>query len=148
MYEAVKNNLSSATIVVMAAAVADYRPTSVQQQKIKKNGHSLVLNLEPTDDILAAVARDSADRVVVGFAAETEHVIENATKKLKQKGADLIVANDVSASGSGFDVDTNQITIVSLDGVVELPLLSKREAAGRIIDAAMKTRSARPLTVA
>jgi len=148
MYEAVKNNLSSATIVVMAAAVADYRPTSVQQQKIKKNGHSLVLNLEPTDDILAAVARDSADRVVVGFAAETEHVIENATKKLKEKGADLIVANDVSASGSGFDVDTNQITIVSLDGVVELPLLSKREAAGRIIDAAMKTRSARPLTVA
>ena len=148
MYEAVNVNLDDATMVVMAAAVADYRPASVHQQKIKKNGSALVLKLEPTDDILAAVAGKSASRVVIGFAAETENVIENARKKLKEKGADLIVANDVSASDSGFDVDHNRIALVSSEGVVELPLLSKLEAAASIIDAAMKIRSARPLSVA
>ncbi|HTF36866.1 MAG TPA: bifunctional phosphopantothenoylcysteine decarboxylase/phosphopantothenate--cysteine ligase CoaBC [Blastocatellia bacterium] len=148
MYEAVKFNLDDATMVVMAAAVADYRPASVHQQKIKKNGSALVLDLEPTDDILAAVAHEGGSRVVIGFAAETENVIENARKKLKEKGADLMVANDVSASDSGFDVDHNRIALVSSEGVVELPLLSKQEAAESIIDAAMKIRSARPLSVA
>jgi phosphopantothenoylcysteine decarboxylase / phosphopantothenate---cysteine ligase len=148
MYAAVKDNLEEATMVVMSAAVADYRPASVQQQKIKKNGNTLVLDLEPTDDILAAVARDSGSRVVIGFAAETENLIENARKKLDEKRADLIVANDVSVSDSGFDVDTNRIALVSSDGVVELPLLSKLEAAGRIIDAALLIRSARPLSAA
>jgi phosphopantothenoylcysteine decarboxylase/phosphopantothenate--cysteine ligase len=147
MYQAVKDNLDQATIVVMAAAVADYRPASVHQQKIKKNGSSLVLDLEPTDDILAAVGRETGDRVVIGFAAETENLIENATRKLNEKRADLIVANDVSASDSGFDVDNNRIALVSSEGVVELPLLSKRDAAARIIDAAMIIRSARPLSL-
>lgn len=148
MYEAVKGELAGATIVVMAAAVADYRPASVHQQKIKKNGSALVLDLEATDDILAAVTREGGSRVVIGFAAETENVIENARKKLKEKGADLMVANDVSASDSGFDVDSNRIALVSSEGVVELPLMSKRDAAARIIDAAMMIRSARPLPVA
>ncbi len=147
MYEAVKDNLDGATMVVMAAAVADYRPAGVHKQKIKKNGSALVLDLEPTEDILAAITGESSSRVVIGFAAETENVIENAMKKLKEKGADLIVANDVSASDSGFDVDNNRIALVSSEGVVELPLLSKREAAARIIDAAMIIRSARPLSV-
>lgn len=147
MYEAVKDNLDQATIVVMAAAVADYRPASVRRQKIKKNGRSLVLDLEPTDDILAAVGREAGSRVVIGFAAETENVVENATKKLNEKRADLIVANDVSAPDSGFDVDNNRIALVSSEGVVELPLLSKREAAARIIDAAMMIRNARPLSL-
>ena len=135
-------------MVVMAAAVADYRPASIHPQKVKKNGGALVLDLEPTDDILAAVAGKSASRVVIGFAAETENVIANARKKLDEKGADLIIANDVSASDSGFDVDHNRIALVSSEGVVELPLLSKQEAAARIIDAAMKIRSARPLPTA
>ena len=148
MYEAVKDNLDDATMVVMAAAVADYRPARVHQQKIKKNGSALVLKLEPTDDILAAVTGKRASRVVIGFAAETENVIANARKKLNEKGADLIIANDVSASDSGFDVDHNRIALVSSEGVVELPLLSKQEAAARIIDAAMKIRSARPLSTA
>ena len=148
MYEAVKGNLDDATMVVMAAAVADYRPASIHQQKIKKNGSALVLDLEPTDDILAAVAGKSASRVVIGFAAETENVIANARKKLNEKAVDLIIANDVSASDSGFDVDHNRIALVSPEGVVELPLLSKQEAAARIIDAAMKIRSARPLPTA
>jgi phosphopantothenoylcysteine decarboxylase/phosphopantothenate--cysteine ligase len=130
-------------MVVMAAAVADYRPASVHQQKLKKNGSALVLDLEPTDDILAAVSRESGARVVIGFAAETENVIANAKKKLEEKGADLMVANDVSASDSGFDVDTNRIALVSSEGVVELPLLSKREAAERIIDVARSIKSAR-----
>jgi len=148
MYEAVRDNLDDSTLVVMAAAVADYRPASVHQQKIKKNGSALLLDLEPTDDILAAISQEVSSRVVIGFAAETENVIDNARKKLEEKGADLIVANDVSASDGGFDVDTNRIALVSPEGVIELPLLSKREAAARILDAAMVIRSARPLSIA
>src|SRR4030095_2916038 len=147
MYEAVKDNLDDATIVVMAAAVADYRPSNTHRHKIKKNGGSIVLNLEPTDDILAAVGGLKGTRIVIGFAAETENLIENAKKKLKEKGADLIVANDVSASDAGFDLDTNRITLVSSEGVDELPLMSKSDAAARIIDAAIKSRRSRPLTV-
>ena len=147
MYEEVNNNLEDATIVVMAAAVADYRPSNRQRQKIKKNGDAIVLKLEPTEDILAAVGGTKGSRIVIGFAAETENLIENAKKKLNEKGADLIVANDVSASDSGFDVDTNRITLVSPEGVEELPLMSKRDAAARIVDAAIKIRRSRPLSV-
>ncbi|MFY9557046.1 MAG: bifunctional phosphopantothenoylcysteine decarboxylase/phosphopantothenate--cysteine ligase CoaBC [Blastocatellia bacterium] len=147
MSQAVKDALDDSTIVVMAAAVADYRPGSANQQKIKKNGTALVLELEPTEDILTAVARASGSRVVIGFAAETENVIANAKKKLVEKGADLIVANDVSAYDSGFDVDTNRIALVSSEGVVEWPVMPKLEAASRIIDAAMKVRSSRPMPV-
>jgi len=140
MHHAVMDNLEDTTMVVMAAAVADYRPASVSQQKIKKNGGGIALELEPTDDILAAVCREGASRIVIGFAAETEHVIENARKKLAAKGADLIVANDVSAADSGFDVETNRIALVASDSVIELPLMSKREAADLILDAALKHR--------
>lgn len=141
MHRAVMDNLEDATMVVMAAAVADYRPASVSQQKIKKNGGGIAIELEPTDDILAAVCGERAGRIVIGFAAETEHVIENARKKLAAKGADFIVANDVSAADSGFDVETNRIVLVASDGVIELPLMSKREAADRILDAALKRRA-------
>jgi phosphopantothenoylcysteine decarboxylase/phosphopantothenate--cysteine ligase len=149
MFNAVKDNLADSTLIVMAAAVADYRPADVHRQKMKKNGRALVLNLERTEDILASVARDSHEkgtRVVVGFAAETESVIPNARKKLVDKLADLIVANDVSASDSGFDVDTNRIALVSSEGVTELPLLSKRDAAEQIIDAALEIRRSRSLS--
>ncbi len=142
MHRAVMDNLEDATMVVMAAAVSDYRPAAVSQQKIKKNGGGIAIDLEPTDDILAAVCRERANRIVIGFAAETEHVIENARKKLAAKGADLIVANDVSAADSGFDVETNRIALVAADGVIELPLMSKREASDRILDAALKLRGA------
>jgi len=142
MHRAVMDNLEDATMVVMAAAVSDYRPATVSQQKIKKNGGGIAIDLEPTDDILAAVCRERANRIVIGFAAETEHVIENARKKLAAKGADMIVANDVSAADSGFDVETNRIALVAADGVIELPLMSKREASDRILDAALKLRGA------
>ena len=146
MYKAVADNLSDATMVVMAAAVSDYRPTANHQQKIKKNGSALSLELEQTEDILASVTRQAGSRVVIGFAAETENVIEGAKKKLAEKGADLIVANDVSATDAGFDVDTNRIALVSSEGVIEFPLLSKLEAASRIIDAAVKIKGSRALS--
>jgi len=148
MYKVVKQNLNAATMVVMAAAVSDYRPATVHQQKIKKNGDALTIELEQTEDILASTASERGSRIVIGFAAETENVIENAKKKLAEKGADLIVANDVSAADSGFDVNTNRISLVTAECVVEMPLLSKQEAASRIVDAAMKIRSSRPFSAA
>jgi phosphopantothenoylcysteine decarboxylase/phosphopantothenate--cysteine ligase len=140
MYESVMKHVGDATVAVMAAAVADYRPVQRADQKMKKNGKRLVVELEPTQDILAAIGQDKGGRVVIGFAAETEDVIANARKKLIDKRADLIVANDVSEANSGFDVDTNRITIISSDRVDELPLMSKREAAERILDAALAIR--------
>lgn len=144
MYNAVMGNLESATLLIMSAAVADYRPARTSSQKIKKSdGNGLVLELEQTEDILAAVGRAKTSQVVVGFAAETDNVIANARKKLLEKGADLIVANDVSGSDSGFDVDTNRVTLVSASDIVEMPLLTKREAADRILQAAMQVKQAR-----
>lgn len=137
MFSAVMDNIDPATIVVMAAAVADYRPARVAEQKIKKNGRKLTVELEPTEDILATVGRLKGNRVVIGFAAETEDVVENARKKLLSKGADLIVANDVSQAGSGFDVETNRVSLVTSDGVIELPLLTKKDAADKILDGAV-----------
>ncbi len=140
MYEAVLANLESATMVFMAAAVADYRPARQADQKIKKNSSAFVLELEQTEDILAAICRIKGSRVVVGFAAETENVIANARKKLQNKNADLIVANDVSATDSGFDVETNRVTLISSSEELEMPLLTKRKTADRIIDAALKIK--------
>ena len=143
MLAAVLANLDAATVVVMAAAVADYRPAQTAAQKIKKDGHALTLELEPTEDILATVGRDKGTRVLIGFAAETDNVVANARKKLESKNADLIVANDVSAHDAGFDVDTNRVTLVSAAETAALPLLSKRQAADRILQAAMSLKSLR-----
>ncbi|HKP86216.1 MAG TPA: phosphopantothenoylcysteine decarboxylase, partial [Blastocatellia bacterium] len=142
-YEAVMSNLEASTMVIMAAAVADYRPARQADQKIKKNGDSLVLELERTEDILAAAGQVKGSRVVVGFAAETENVVPNAKKKLQSKNADLIVANDVSASDSGFDVETNRVILITSADAVELPLLTKRQTAERIIEAALKIKRSR-----
>ncbi len=140
MYDAVMQHLDEATIVVMAAAVADYRPVVVAEQKIKKSGDRLVIELEKTEDILASVGRIKGDRILVGFAAETQNLIENATKKLVEKQADLIVANDVTAPDAGFDVETNRITLLFPSEVKALPLLSKREAAEQILNAAIQSK--------
>jgi phosphopantothenoylcysteine decarboxylase/phosphopantothenate--cysteine ligase len=141
MRDAVMSHLEEVTVAVMAAAVADYRPVAAARQKIKKDGGSLVLELEPTEDILAAVGREGGSRVLIGFAAETEDVVTNARNKLFAKGADLIVANDVSSSDAGFDVSTNRVSLVLPDRVEEMPLLSKREVADRIFDAALKIKA-------
>jgi phosphopantothenoylcysteine decarboxylase / phosphopantothenate---cysteine ligase len=143
MLDATLANLNEATVVVMAAAVADYRPVQAAGQKIKKADRALTLELEPTEDILATVGKIKGARVLIGFAAETENVVANALKKLQSKKADLMIANDVSASDAGFDVDTNRVTLVSALESRELPLLSKREVADRILEAALNLKALR-----
>jgi len=141
MLRAVETRFAQATIAVFAAAVADYRPAEPATTKIKRTKDELTIRLEPNPDILATVAREKGDRVVVGFAAETDHVAENARKKLEKKNADLIVANDVTAEGAGFDVDTNIVTIFSRDGRdLPLPRWSKAEVAQRILDEVLRVR--------
>ena len=142
MHRAVSDRIASASIAILAAAVADYRPAQPSATKIKKDGHSLNLALEPTTDILATVGRNKGTATVVGFAAETDHVAENARKKLAAKNADLIVANDVTAEGAGFDSDTNIVTLFSRDGRdVPLPKLTKKEVAHRILDEVLRLRT-------
>ena len=135
MLHSVEENFSAATIAIFAAAVADYRPADAASQKIKKTAGDITLRLEPNPDILAIIARKRGHRLIVGFAAETDKVAENACKKLTDKNADLIVANDVTAEGAGFDVDTNIVTLFARDGRdLALPKLTKREVAHRILD--------------
>jgi phosphopantothenoylcysteine decarboxylase/phosphopantothenate--cysteine ligase len=140
MYQAVMRHLNEATIIVKAAAVADFRPRDRQPSKIKKSGAGLVLEFVPTQDILAEISRRPGPRIVVGFAAETEDPIENGRKKLRQKNLDLIVINDVTAAGAGFDVDTNRVTFVDRENqVIEWPLMSKRDVADRLFDHVVET---------
>jgi len=135
MLDAVERHFAGSTIVVFAAAVADYRPAEPASSKIKRSGESLTIKLVANPDILATAARGKGHRLIVGFAAETDRVAENARKKLREKNADLIVANDVTAEGAGFDVDTNVVTLFSRDGRdLPLPKLTKREVAHRILD--------------
>ena len=135
MHRAVLAKLESARVVIKAAAVADYRPKQQAAGKLKK-GHAVSeIALEPTPDILAELGKRKGKRVLVGFAAETDDLVANARKKLQRKNLDLVVANDVGQAGAGFDVDTNVVTILdAMGGVEELPLLSKREVADRILD--------------
>jgi phosphopantothenoylcysteine decarboxylase/phosphopantothenate--cysteine ligase len=136
MLAAVEQHFAEATIAIFAAAVADYRPVDRASSKIKRSlEQGITLQLVPNTDILAAMAGKKYQRLIVGFAAETDRVAENARKKLKDKNADLIVANDVTAEGAGFDVDTNVVTLFSRDGRdLPLPKLTKREVAHRILD--------------
>ena len=143
MYNAVLRRLSEATIVIMAAAVADYRPAKAEVSKIKKSSAATSLELEPTVDILAEVARLKGERLLIGFAAETDQLLEHAGQKLRKKNCDLIVANPVgdSAAGAGFDSEENQGVLLSATGeTIELPRSSKRQMAERIIDSALQLR--------
>jgi phosphopantothenoylcysteine decarboxylase/phosphopantothenate--cysteine ligase len=142
MHRAVLDRISGTSIAIFAAAVADYRPMEQHAEKIKKGSASLTISLEATTDILADVAKNKGQKIVVGFAAETDHVAESARKKLSAKNADLIVANDVTAEGAGFDQDTNIVTLFSRDGRdLALPKLSKSEVAQRILDEVLRLRS-------
>lgn len=138
MYRVVMEHLLRADVLVMAAAVADYRPKRVAAQKIKKGTEGLVLELERTEDILEAVAKARPSlgrpRVVVGFAAETEDLLKNAREKLHRKKVDLLVANDVSAPDSGFGTETNRIVLLAPGKKEEVwPLLPKFEVAERVL---------------
>ena len=142
MQRAVESRVANCTIAIFSAAVADYRAVGVASEKIKRTNDELTLKLAPNPDILATVAKNKGDRLIVGFAAETQNVAENARKKLTQKNADMIVANDVSAEGAGFDVDTNIVTLFSRDGRdLPLPKLSKAEVAQRILDEVLRLRN-------
>lgn len=144
MHSATLEHVTGATIFVGAAAVADYTPAQLHDRKIKKTSDSFDLKLERTEDILKEVARQRRDgQLIVGFAAETENLLENAWEKLVSKDLDAIVANDVSTEGAGFDVENNAISILfrHRPETVELPLMSKDDAANRILDEVVKLRS-------
>jgi phosphopantothenoylcysteine decarboxylase/phosphopantothenate--cysteine ligase len=145
MRNAVLRELGAATIFIASAAVSDYRPAAPAKIKIKKTSAPLVLTLEPTPDILAEVAATRTNGLlVVGFAAETNDAIAYARAKLERKQLDAIVANDITREGAGFDTETNVVTILTRlsDAAVELPLMSKREAAHRILDEIARLRRA------
>jgi phosphopantothenoylcysteine decarboxylase/phosphopantothenate--cysteine ligase len=148
MYDVVLRELENATIVIKAAAVADFRPVRRHAKKIKKENldpeAGLSLELVPTRDILAEVCRRKGTRTVVGFAAESHDVVPAAQRKLARKGCDLLVANDVSRSDAGFDVDTNAVYFVWPGGEVEeLPLMSKDQVATQLLDRVEKLRGGR-----
>jgi phosphopantothenoylcysteine decarboxylase/phosphopantothenate--cysteine ligase len=148
MHDAVFQSLPRAGVVVMTAAVADFRPAQREQHKIKKEDLAedagLTLELVRNPDILAEVCRTPGTRTVVGFAAESRDVIEAARRKLRRKGCDLLVANDVSRTDAGFDTDTNAVSFVWPGGdVEELPLLSKAQVAAHLLDRVEKLREER-----
>jgi phosphopantothenoylcysteine decarboxylase/phosphopantothenate--cysteine ligase len=145
MRSAVVGRLREVTMVIKAAAVADYRPVSLAEQKLKRSG-PLTLELEPTEDILAEVVKlRSPGTLVIGFAAETENHMAHGRDKLLRKGADAIVLNDVSREGVGFDSDRNAATFLTQQTAIELPEMSKRDLADRILDEAITLR--RPQSV-
>jgi phosphopantothenoylcysteine decarboxylase/phosphopantothenate--cysteine ligase len=143
MRSAVMKEISGATIFIAAAAVSDYRPKTRAVNKMKKSDESLTLNLERTPDILAEVSKARQNGLlVVGFAAETDDVINHARLKLERKNLDAIVANDITRDGAGFDTQTNVVTIITRNGnaPIELPLMSKLDAAHRILDEIARLR--------
>lgn len=140
MKAAVLQHLSEASIVIKAAAVADYRVRQAASQKMKRHG-PMTLELEPTADILVEIAsRRTPHQVIIGFAAETEDVLENGRRKMQSKKLDAIVINDVSQPGIGFDADRNAVTIITPEEVIEVPKVEKSEVAQRILDVALKLR--------
>jgi phosphopantothenoylcysteine decarboxylase/phosphopantothenate--cysteine ligase len=142
MRDAVLDLLPQATIVIKTAAVSDYRAKSASPQKIKCKG-PLTLELEPTADILKEISLRKQSQIVVGFAAETENVLENARQKLAAKQLDAIVVNDVSREGVGFDSERNEVTIITPDEVVEVPETTKWEVAQRVLDQVVRIRQQR-----
>jgi phosphopantothenoylcysteine decarboxylase/phosphopantothenate--cysteine ligase len=150
MHDAVLRELPNATVYVSAAAVADYRPKNRADNKIKKKDDALILELEKTPDILAEVSRQRHENLlVIGFAAETTNVLEHARQKLQKKNLDAIVANEVSRQDSGFGSDTNLITILTQNAEkpIEFPLMTKKEAAHKILDEVVKLRENNKLRV-
>ncbi|MCU1302791.1 MAG: Phosphopantothenoylcysteine decarboxylase [Candidatus Sulfotelmatobacter sp.] len=142
MFDAVINLLPQATIVIKTAAVSDYRARQASPQKIKRKG-PMTLDLKPTADILKEISLRKQSQIIIGFAAETENVLENARQKLAAKHLDAIVVNDVSREGIGFDSDRNQVTIISHDEVVETPETTKWEVAQRVLDQVVRIRQKR-----
>ena len=142
MFEAVQAALPETDILVKAAAVADYRPANVADDKIKKQDGDMAIPLERTDDILGWVAEHRHPGLFVcGFSMETRDMIENSRKKLARKHLDMIAANNLKVAGAGFGVDTNVVTILTADGIQELPLMGKDQVAAKLLDAILERRT-------
>ncbi len=142
MYEAVTSKSDSMDIIIKAAAVADYRPSHVADDKIKKSDSSMAIELEKTDDILKYLGTHKKDgQFLCGFSMETENMLENSRKKLKKKNLDMIVANNLKVSGAGFKGDTNVVTLITKDQEIELPLMSKEDVASNLMDHIMNIRN-------
>jgi phosphopantothenoylcysteine decarboxylase/phosphopantothenate--cysteine ligase len=135
MRDAIGDTIRGAVALVMAAAPADYRPATIADKKIKKGAKTLTLELVENPDILSEIKGEKADFIRVGFAAESDNLVENAKEKLEKKKLDFIVANDITATDSGFGADTNRVVLIDRSGTLEsLPLLPKSEVAHKIMD--------------
>lgn len=144
MFEAVRDLAPEQDIIVKAAAVADYRPMNVSKEKVKKSNSALAILLERTDDILKFLGENKKEgQFLCGFSMETEHMVENSRSKLERKHLDMIVANNLKTEGAGFGTDTNVVTILTENEQVELPLMTKEEAAAGILDQILKRISSR-----
>jgi phosphopantothenoylcysteine decarboxylase / phosphopantothenate---cysteine ligase len=143
MFDAVMSHLEESTIIIKAAAVADYHRSDAPQYKVKKTAARMSLELDPTVDILAELGREKGDRLLIGFAAETENLIGEARRKLESKNCDMVVANLVSQSGIGFDSDENEVVLVTRNSdPIPVSRAPKRAIAARILDETMKLRLA------
>ncbi|WP_028273028.1 bifunctional phosphopantothenoylcysteine decarboxylase/phosphopantothenate--cysteine ligase CoaBC [Atopococcus tabaci] len=139
MYEAVSEAFDSTDVLIMAAAVSDYTPAKSSNQKIKKNTGNLIIEMAQTKDILKEMGQQKTDQFLIGFAAETQNIEEYAQRKLKEKNADMIVANDVSKEDAGFNVDTNEVHLYRKEGeTIYLPLADKKEIAEKILQYAVE----------
>ncbi len=135
MYEAVKEHYEEQDIIIKSAAVADYRPISVSEEKLKKKESEMSIELERTEDILRFLGNNRREgQFLCGFSMETENMVENSKAKLEKKHVDMIVANNLKQDGAGFGTDTNVVTLITRDGCVELPMMSKEEVARHIVD--------------
>ena len=142
MFEAVTSRSQDQDIIIKAAAVADYRPAQIADEKLKKSGSDMILTFTRTDDILAFLGNHKQNgQFLCGFAMETEHLIEHAKAKLEKKNLDMIVANNLKEAGAGFGTDTNIITLITKDKTKELQLLTKDEAAKELIDEILRLRT-------
>ena len=140
MFDAVDKEFDSQDIVIMSAAVADYRPKTVADEKIKKNDGETAIELERTDDILGTMSRRKKNQFLCGFSMETEHMLENSKNKLKKKNLDMICANNLKVEGAGFGTDTNVVTIITKNDCKELPIMSKDDVADEILSEILKNR--------
>lgn len=140
MYEAVTGLFADTDVLVMAAAVADYRPASVSDQKIKKKDGDMSIPLARTPDILGTIGPQKTTQFLCGFSMETQNMLENSTAKLEKKHLDMVVANNLKVAGAGFGVDTNVVTFITPDGARELPLMSKDAVAHAILDEILARR--------
>ena len=141
LYEAVTSRAEEQDIIIKAAAVADYRPEHVSSEKVKKKDGAMSIELERTEDTLGYLGSHKTHQFLCGFSMETEHMVENSRAKLQRKNLDMIVANNLKVAGAGFGTDTNVVTILTADGELTLPMLSKEEVADRILDEIVKRLS-------